>query len=305
MDAIRLICWPGAEACTQRLALTLHAACCGLERHRLANGETRLRVLDDVRGRDVAIVAQLRDPDPQLPGLLFLADTVRELGAQSVGLVAPYLPYLRQDDRRDGEAMPACSLVRWIAASFDWLVTVDPHASVPDPLRAITHVAVPSAAAIALWIQGHVDHPHLVAADAANAPWMRRIAEFTGCGCSVLGDGAELRMPPGRTPVLVADIVSGGHTLAAAVQRLRRAGTVAPVCIAVHAVLADGAEALLLQAGAGRIVSCNSLPHPSNAIDLCEALAEGVRILADDRARCKAMAATGPAESSSAGCHPP
>ena len=56
------------------------------------------------------------------------AATLREFGAARVGLVAPYLAYMRQDQRfAPGQAVSAPLFARFLEASFDWLVTVDPH----------------------------------------------------------------------------------------------------------------------------------------------------------------------------------
>jgi len=157
---------PGAQAFAERLAGKLGAVLCGVEQHRFPDGESGVRVLGDVRGRDCIVVAQLRDPDPQLPGLFFLADALHELGAASVGLVAPYLPYMRQDTRfREGEAVTSRSLAAWVSARFDWLATVDPHLHrIPslDRIYSIANAVVPSAPAIALWVQGHVHRPFIV-----------------------------------------------------------------------------------------------------------------------------------------------
>ncbi len=300
--------WPGAQVFAQRIAHKLGAAICGVEHHRFPDGESGVRVLGDVRGRDCVVVAQLRDPDPQLPGLLFLADALHELGAASVGLVAPYLPYMRQDTRfREGEAVTSRSLAAWVSERFDWLATVDPHlhriASL-DRIYSIPNAVVPSAPAIALWVQGHVHRPFIVGPDEESEQWTREVASLAGCGHMVLkktrhGDRSvsfvlpDLAPLAGHTPVLVDDIVSSGKTLADAVRLLREAGMAASSCVAVHALFAPGAEDALHAAGAARVVSCNTLTHPSNGIDVSAALAEAVRALQEDRARCAAMAAAG------------
>ncbi|HEX7440949.1 MAG TPA: ribose-phosphate diphosphokinase, partial [Caldimonas sp.] len=256
-------------------------------------GEIYLRLAGDVAGCDIAVVAQLRDPDPQLPGLLFVADALRELGAASVGLVAPYLPYMRQDMRfRAGEAVTSRSFAKLVSTAFMWLVTVDPHlhrvASL-DAFYAIPSAVVPSAPAVAAWVQTQVTHPHIVGPDEESAQWVSEVAALAGCPHTVLlkhrrGDcDVELVLPDlqalrGRTPVLVDDIVSSAHTMVQAVEALRAQGLAPPVCVAVHAVFAGAAAALLQASGAARIVSCNTLPHPSNAIDVTGAMAEAIRV---------------------------
>lgn len=293
--SLRVVSFPGSERCGDSIARRLGASLCRVESRRFPDGEIYLRVADDVDGQHVALVAQLRDPDPQLPGLLFLADALRELGAASVGLVAPYLPYMRQDIRfHPGEVVASRSFAKLVSTAFAWMVTVDPHlhriASL-DAIFRIPAVAVSSAPAIAAWVQTQVERPHLVGPDEESMQWVSEVAALAGCPYAVLskhrsGDrSVELTLPDlralrGCTPVLVDDIISSGQTMAATASRLRAEGLATPVCVGVHAVFAGDALARLKAAGAARIVSCNTLPHPSNAIDVTNVLAESVRLLA-------------------------
>jgi ribose-phosphate pyrophosphokinase len=290
---LQVLAMPGAECCADRIARKLGASRCGLESRRFPDGEIYARVADGVEGCDMVVVAQLRDPDPQLPGLLFVADALCELGAASIGLVAPYLPYMRQDMRfRPGEAVTSRSFAKLIASAFEWLVTVDPHlhrhASL-DAIYRIPSAVVPSAPAIAAWVQANVAHPAVIGPDQESLQWVSSVAAFAGCPHAVFekhrrGDrDVELVLPDlqalhGRTPVLVDDIIASAHTLATAVQRLLALGFARPICVGVHAVFAGDAAAVLQAAGAARVVSCNTLPHASNDIDLTGVLAEAVRV---------------------------
>ncbi|HIC81255.1 MAG TPA: hypothetical protein EYP07_09865, partial [Kiloniellaceae bacterium] len=95
---------------------------------RFPDGESYVRIDDDCAGLPVAIYVQLDRPDAKLPGLLFAAAQLRQMGATQVGLVAPYLPYLRHDERfRPGEALSSRIFAGWLEQHFDWPVTVDPH----------------------------------------------------------------------------------------------------------------------------------------------------------------------------------
>ena len=292
---------PRAEAAATRFAERLGAPLCALESRRFADGETYLRVLGDVAGCDVAVVAEMRDPDAQLPGLLLLPDALRDLGAVSVGLIAPYLPYMRQDARfRPGEAVTARSFARLISSAYQWLVTVDPHlhriASL-DEVYALRSVVVQSAPAIAAWLRAHVERPLVVGPDAESAQWASHVARLAGAPHIVLrktrrGDTeVEIDTPGstsqhrGCTPVLVDDIISTGSTLAEAVRLLTGRGFARPFCVGVHAVLVGDAEARLQTAGVRRIVTCDTLTHPSNEIALADRVVEAVTLArAADRA---------------------
>jgi ribose-phosphate pyrophosphokinase len=64
--------------------------------------------------------------------------------------------------------------------------------------------------------------------------------------------------------------------MAQTVAQCRAAGSAPAVCVGVHGVFAPDALASLQQAGAARIVTTNSIVHPSNAIDLSPLLADAV-----------------------------
>ena len=71
-----------------------------------------------------------------------------------------------------------------------------------------------------------------------------------------------------HTPVLVDDIISTARTMIETMGHLKKAGMKAPACIGVHAVFSGNAYIDLLEAGAAKVVTCNTIPHESNAIDL-------------------------------------
>lgn len=266
----------------------------GLELRAFPDGESYVRLLDDPRGRDVVVLCDLSHPDPKLLPLLLLCDAARELGAARVGLVAPYLPYMRQDTRfHPGEAVSSRSLGRLLSRAVDWVVTVDPHlhrhASLDEVLSVPSRV-VPAAPAIAAWIRREVPRPLVVGPDEESGQWVAAVAAQAGAPHAVLakvrsGDReVRLSLPDlsawrERTPVIVDDIVSTARTMAGAVARLREAGLAAPVCVGVHALFCGDALTALQAAGPARVVTCDTVPHPTNAIDLAAPLGAAVREL--------------------------
>ena len=151
-----------------------------METRRFPDGETYLRLLSEVAGRDIVLVCTLDRPDTKLVPLLIAADAARELGALSVGLVAPYLAYMRQDQRfQNGEAISSRSFARRISDAVDWLVTADPHlhryASLGD-IYDIRAEAVHAAAPISDWIRTHVERPLIIGPDSESEQWASAIA---------------------------------------------------------------------------------------------------------------------------------
>lgn len=283
---------PGAERLGAALALELGAAVSPVHVRPFPDGESHVRLEGDVRGRHVVLAADLHHPDPKLLPLVFAADAARDLGAARVGLVCPYLPYMRQDRRfGPGEAVTSLSFGRLLSSTFDWLVTVDPHLhrfrSLAEVYRVPTRV-VAAAPHIARFIQEQVEAPLLVGPDLESRQWVADVAERAGAPFVVLdklrrGDRdvevSAVEVGPwsrGRTPVLVDDIVSTGSTLVRALEQLRAAGLPSAVCIGVHALFEGDAEASLRRAGLARLVTCDTVPHPTNAIELGPALAQAV-----------------------------
>ena len=283
---------PGAEQAAADLAVHLQAPVGRVEARHFPDGESYLRLHDDLSGKDVVVVASLRDPDPQALRLWYLAQTARELGASRVGIVTPYLPYMRQDKRfQPGEAVTSVTFARFLSQAFDWLVTVDPHLHRRASLAEVYSIPaenVASAPAIARWVTANFTQPVIVGPDSESEQWASDVAGRVGCPFIVLakrrlGDrSVEISVPQvethaGRRPVLIDDIISSARTMAVAVRQVRSVFEIAPVCVGVHAVFAPDAMQLLEDAGAASVVTCNTLPHPSNGIDVMGEVAHAVR----------------------------
>jgi len=145
---------------------------------------------------------------------------------------------------------------------------------------------------VSAWIRANVPNALLVGPDAESAQWVRDAAAGAGVPFAVLekhrgGDrDVAVSLPDpaivrGRTPVIVDDIASSGRTMIETVGQLLRLGTARPVCVVVHGIFADGADGALLEAGAERVVSCNTIPHATNAIDIAGVLLPAVRTAQD------------------------
>lgn len=290
--SVLLVALPGNEARAAGLSARLSAEVATTEFRRFPDGEAYVRLDTPTAGRTVVVVAALDRPDEKLPSLLFAASAAREGGARRVALVAPYLAYMRQDARfRPGEAVTAGVVARWLSGAFDAIVAVDPHlhrvGSLAE-LYGVPTIAVSAADAIAAHVRATVPQPVVVGPDAESGRWVGAVADRLGAPCVVLekvrrgdrdvtirgADGAA--MWKARTPVLLDDIVSTGRTMLGAARLLEETGFPPAVCVGVHAVFAAGAYDELRRAHVARVVTCDTIAHPSNGISLDEPLARGV-----------------------------
>lgn len=273
-----------------------------VESRRFPDGETYLRIDAECAQKSVVLVCPLDRPDNKLLPLVFLADAARELGASRVGLVAPYLAYMRQDRRfHPGEAVTSRTFAGLLSQYVDWLVTIDPHLHRYGSLSQIYRVPsriVHAAPALAEWIAAHVDRPVVMGPDEESAQWVKDMAHRAGAPYVVMrktrrGDRiVEVSAPDveayrGHTPVVVDDIVSSAQTMIETVKELVVARLRPPVCVGVHALFSETAEQALRDAGAAEIVTTTSVPHATNRIDIVPLLIPAVRELADGRIPAK------------------
>ena len=290
---------PGNERFAEALSAKLGGELGCVETRAFPDGESYVRLACNPGGLDVVVVCTLDHPDEKILRLLYTAATARELGARSIGLVAPYLAYMRQDKRfREGEAVTSVHFARLLSQAFDWLVTVDPHLhrySSLSQIYSIPSLALHAGPPIAAWIGKNVDSPLIVGPDVESEQWVAQVAAEVGAPYRVLtkvrtGDRqVDISLPDlagveDRTPVLVDDIVSSGRTMIQAAGRFRECGSAPPVCIVVHALA--GAEVMTeLLAVARQFVSTNAVPSAYAEIDLCPVVAEGVRSILAERDR--------------------
>ncbi|MDN0073515.1 ribose-phosphate diphosphokinase [Crenobacter sp. SG2303] len=289
---IVLLTFPGNAVAGVELGAKLGVPSQRLELHAFPDGETLVRLPNELTGRCVLLLCSLDHLDGKLLPLLLTADAAREQGARRVGLVAPYLGYMRQDSRfHSGEAVSARTVAAVLERHVDFLITVEPHLHRIHSLAELYHIpahAVSAMPAIVDWMRREVRQPLLIGPDQESSHWVAAIAAELEAPYLILdkvrhGDRAvEILMPElagwtGHTPVLLDDILATAQTMITAVRQLKQHGLPDPVCVAVHPILVGDALSGLLAAGAARVVSCNTIAQPSNAIDVMPLIAEAVK----------------------------
>jgi len=246
------------------------------------DGETYLRIITPVQDRHCIILADLSHPDTKYLPLVFLANTLREFGALSVGLIAPYLSYMRQDRRFvEGEVITSRIFAEQLSSQVDWLITIDPHIHRYHSLGEIYSIptcVVQGAALLANWLKSQ-QQLFLVGPDAESEQWVSEIAAHSGHPFVVgtkerFGDRdvkvtlPDLSLFQGYTAVIVDDVISSGQTILKCVDELKRNHIENISCIAVHGIFSDQSDQILMAKGLKNLVTTNTIPHTSNAIDV-------------------------------------
>lgn len=284
---------PGNEALAKSLAEQLKMESGVAEFHEFPDGEICVRVESEVKNKSAILVCTLDHPDAKLLRLFFLAQTLRELGVLHLCLISPYLPYMRQDAHfKPGDALSASIFAKLLSAWVDQLITIDPHL---HRIRKLSDIySIPEIATLhagkkmSEWIAEKIPSPFIIGPDEESQQWVGDVAGNIDAPYAIIskirqGDRAvEIRLPElrveNKTLVLIDDIISTGTTLLAALGQLRALGHGKITCLCVHALFDRKIYDSLLAAGAERIVSCNTIPHFTNELDLSGVIAAELKV---------------------------
>ncbi len=280
-----------AEA--QRLADALQAPLAFVDVHGFPDGEILPRV--PAPSPTTIVYRSLFQPNAKLVELLLAVDAWRRNGARRLVLVAPYLPYMRQDTAfRTGEPVSQQVIANLLDAAFDRIITVDPHLHRTTSLTELfprcecTHLFGADALIPHLRALQPAAGTLVVGPDVESGPWVRRISEPLGLDHATMrkqrqGDAEVELYPPldfnpaGRPILLVDDICSTGGTLRKATLLLKSLGAGEITIFITHALGGKKAMEDLQVAGATRIISTDSSADPTNKIYLAGLLAQSLK----------------------------
>lgn len=261
-----------------------------LNHRHFPDGETYLQILSDCDNKEVIVLHTLSQPNTDFLALLFLAAALKQQGAKRVGLVAPYLGYMRQDKAfKEGELVTSRVFAGLISEHFDWLLTVDPHLhrfQSLEEIYTIPCVTLHAAPLLHAWINENISQPLLIGPDSESAQWVEQAAKSYAMPFLVLekqrrGDrDVQVSLPDisqwrKHTPVLVDDIVSSGRTLIETIEQLGDMGFSHCSCVAIHGIFAEASYEEICTRGVDMFTT-NTIAHRSNRIDLNAFIIEAI-----------------------------
>jgi len=245
-----------------------------LEISRFSNDNLFVRVLTNVRERDVFVVQSFTQPvSDHIMELFIIMDALRSASAKRITAVIPYFSYARSDKKDAPRISITARLMADLikAAGADRVLTMDLHS---DSVHGFFSMPVDHLTAIPL-IADHIkatmdlSRAVAVATDAGGAKRVGKFAERLNVPMAIIdkrrmGDteveqGLVVGDVKDRDAIIFDDEISTGGTLKATARTLLQAGVRRMVMGVTHGVLCGQAPANLAASGVDRFAVTNTV----------------------------------------------
>jgi ribose-phosphate pyrophosphokinase len=266
------------------------------------DGETFVKINDNIRGRDVFIIQPTCPPTNQnLMELLIMVDAARRASAARITAVIPFFGYARQD-RKDQPRVPiTAKLVAnlLVAAGVNRVLTMDLHAqqlqgffdipvdhlhAMPVMVSYIRTLAIENLIVVAPDVGGvKMASAYAGALNTLFVIVVKQRKSATETEASHIIGEVE-----GKNVLIVDDLTETAGTITGAARILRKHGALDIYAGISHTILTDLAVERLKDSDLRELISTNSVParltlgSRVTSISVAELLGEGIRRIHDD-----------------------
>lgn len=242
-----------------------------------ADGETKVKINDNVREKDVFVIQPTGPPvDHNIMELLIISDALRRSSASRITAVAPYFGYARQDRKDDSRVPISAKLVidLFESAGIERVCSVDLHAA---QIQGFTNMPIDHLYARKTIIEAMrdvLDHPVIAAPDLGAGKKARAIAKKLNTEWAIVDKDREddkvTRVEAivghsvnNRNVLMVDDIISTGGSILSAAEALKNLGALQVYAAITHGVLCgDAVENIEESPYLDKLFVTDSLPGP-------------------------------------------
>ena len=241
---------------------------------KFSDGETRVKIVDNVRGKDVFVVQPTSAPaNENLMELLIMIDAIRRASPKRITAVLPYFGYARQD-RKDQPRVPiTAKLVANLLArsGADRVLTIDLHAG---QIQGFFDIPLDNLYAVRIFEQyfkqKNLKDIVIVSPDVGGIKMARAYAKKFGAGLAIVDKRrisdtqAEAMHIMGevadKNVILVDDIVATAGSITEAAAALKKNGAKDIYVAVTHPVLCGPAIERLSKACIKELVVTDTIP---------------------------------------------
>jgi ribose-phosphate pyrophosphokinase len=239
------------------------------------DSETKVRILDNVRGLEAFVVQSTCQPvNESLMELLVIVDSLRRASAKRICAVMPYFGYARQDRKHLGRVPITAKLVANLltVAGVDRVLTIDLHAT---QIQGFFDIPVDHLLAAPVHLEylkkQELHDPVIMAPDIGSVKMADSFARKLGAGLAIvekrrLGDaeveaGHVIGDIGGHDVVIVDDMISTAGSISEAIKIAKEHGARKVIAMATHGVLVGNSFERLCEAAPDEIVVTDTIPQ--------------------------------------------
>lgn len=245
---------------------------------RFSEGEIRVKINDNVRGKDVFVIQSTCPPaNDNLMELLIMIDALRRASAWRITAVIPHYGYARQD-RKDQPRVPiTAKLVANLltTSGADRILTMDLHAG---QIQGFFDIPLDHLFAINVLVdyfnKKKLKNLVIVAPDVGGIKMARAYAKRLKAKLAILD---KRRSSPestevmhllgdveGRKAIIVDDLVATGGSLIEAINALHKRGVKEIYAAITHGVLSGNAISRIKKSYLKELLITDTIPFPSS-----------------------------------------
>ncbi len=265
-----------------------------IESTRFSDGETRVTIMDNVRGADVFLIQPTTPPvNENVMELLIIIDALKRASAGRITAVMPYYGYARQDRKSEPRVPITAKLIANLitAAGASRVLALDLHAG---QIQGFFDIPVDHLYATPVFLDYFkgVKNTVVVSPDAGGVERARAFAKRMNSELAIV----DKRRPKpnqseilnligdvaGKKAIIVDDIVDTAGTIVQVATLLKAKGAAEVLGVCTHAVLSGEAKTRLQQSEISRIITTDTVHHdylPDKVVRLSVAglLAEAIK----------------------------
>ncbi|MBP7274883.1 MAG: ribose-phosphate pyrophosphokinase [Kiritimatiellae bacterium] len=263
---------------------------------RFPDGELFVKIMDNIRGRDVFFVQSLgMPPNESLMELLIMVDAARRASAARITAVIPYFAYARQD-RKDQPRVPiTAKLVAnlLVASGVNRILTMDLHC---QQIQGFFDIPVDHLTAAPVIVnvlrEKSTENMVVVAPDTGGVKAAYAYSQMLGCELAIAAKQRKnarevesidiVGRIEGMDAVMMDDLVTTAGTLCGAAQLLKKHGARSIRAAVTHSLLTDEGCERIRRSGIDQLIVTDSLPPrdwsglPVRVLSVADLMAEAI-----------------------------
>lgn len=244
---------------------------------RFSDGETRVELNENIRGRDVFIIQSTCSPvNENIMEALIMIDACRRASAKRITMVCPYFGYARQERKSAPRTPISAKLVAdlFTVAGIDRMLVLELHTSA---IQGFFNIPVDHLFAKPIFGPYFTASENflVVSPDAGGTERARAMAKYYNCGLAIVdkrrdqpNESAVMNIigdVEGKDCLIIDDICDTAGSLCKAADALMSKGASSVSAAITHAVLSGPAIQRVMDSSIKELVVTDSIPLSSEA----------------------------------------